>query len=167
MTNANKIQIVVESIHAVGSGLGTLLLGFAACIALWQTSSVVNEILKVQEQAKNIDTAIALLSDQIKSMKAEQAIASSPVLQLPNPTKEEIEKMLERLPTSPTAEPSVYLPSERVKDTINLIYDAKTGEERKMILQKALEFNKGSFSSGFSDGFYKSDRRHDPEPASR
>lgn len=141
-------------------GIGTLLVGVAALIALCQTNTVLDKILLVQKQAdqigiavvelkdqsKKIASAIDLLGFQLKEMKAAQAIKSSPALQSANPTKEQIKEAIKIIPTMPSTKRStIYLPPDRVEGTVDLIYKEKNPAARAEILQNSLEYT----SSGY------------------
>lgn len=136
-------------------GIGTLLVGIAALVALCQTSTVLEKILLIQKQAdqigsavtelkdqsKQIASAIDLLGSQLKEMKAAQAIEASPALQSTNPTKEQIKEAIKNIPTKPSGKrSSIYLPTDKVESTVELIYKEKTPSARAAILQNSLEY---------------------------
>lgn len=136
-------------------GVGTLLVGIAALIALYQTSSVLDRILQVQEQAKEIGSAVKelkiqsqqiasaidLLGSQLKELKATQTVNSSPALQNPSPTKEQIKEAIKSLSTEPSTKRStIYLPPDKIDETVEMIYKERTPEERAAVLQNSLEY---------------------------
>ena len=58
------------------SAVGTFAIGIAACAALFQTSNVLENVLKIQDQADGIHKAVDLLGEQIKAQVSENAIKS-------------------------------------------------------------------------------------------
>ncbi len=140
------------------AGVGTFLLGIAALIALSQTSSVLENIFKVQEQAKDIKTSVTLLSDAVdqlntqimfmvdqkKESEAKNIIEDSEVFKLPDATKEQIERAITVIPSQPTGNnPEVFLPINAVEKTVNMIHGASSKAEKINILKNSLEFNPG------------------------
>lgn len=136
-------------------GVGTLLVGIAALVALYQTSTVLDRVLQVQEQAKEIGvavielktqsqqiaSAIDLLGAQLKELKATQTVDSSPALQSPSPTKEQIKDAIRVLPTVPSTKRStIYLPADKIDETVELIYNQKTPAARAAALRNSLEY---------------------------
>lgn len=141
-------------------GVGTLLVGVAAVIALLQTSSILDKVLQIQKQAEQIGTAVIelktqsqqissaidLLGSQLKELKATQAVDSSPALQTPNPTREQIKEAIKNIPTKPSTKRStIYLPSDRIDGTVEMIYKAKTPAARAAVLQNSLEYKASGF----------------------
>lgn len=141
-------------------GIGTLLVGIAAIFALLQTSSILDKILEVQKQAKQIEdavtqlksqgqqisSAIDLLGTQLKELKAAQTIDSSPALQNPNPTVEQIKDAIKNIPTKPSTKRStIFLPSSKIDGTVEMIHKAKTPAARAAILQNSLEYQPSGF----------------------
>jgi hypothetical protein len=153
-------------------GLGSLLLGSAAFLSflwtfLWPGPSIIEQLLKIQNQAKDIKTAvkdikesvvelkrqsqritsaIELLSTQIKELKASQVVEQSPILKQPNPTKEQIKAVLQALPNKPSDKgASIYLPKEKIDATVNSLHKAPASERAK-ILQDSLDYSAGAQS---------------------
>ncbi len=141
-------------------GVGTLLVGVAAVIALLQTSSILDKVLQIQKQAEQIGTAVTelktqsqkissaidLLGSQLKELKAAQAVDSSPALQTPNPTREQIKEAIKNIPTKPSSKRStIYLPSDKIDGTVEMIYKAKTPAARAAVLQNSLEYKASGF----------------------
>lgn len=140
-------------------GIGTLLVGIAALIALCQTSSVLQRVLQIQKQSEQIGTAVTelkaqsqqissaidLLGAQLKELKATQAVDSSPALQTPSPTREQIKDAIKNFPTKPSPKRSmIYLPSDKIDATVEMIYKEKTPAARAAVLQNSLEYKAGS-----------------------
>ena len=137
-------------------GIGTLLVGVAALVALWKTDSVMDEVLKIrsqaddiktavstlQQQSNDLSTAIALLREQIKEMSTARTFESSPALKKADPSKEEIEKALEEnFPIRPMPyQPTVVLPEEKRKEVVEQLYKARTPQQRSFILKNSLEY---------------------------
>lgn len=132
-----------------------MLIGLAALIALIQGSSLLDQVLKIQSQAQNIDTAVSqlreqskqmtkaidLLALQIKEMKAKSTVEMSPVLKSESPSKKQIEEAIKVIPQKPSIyRGSVFLPESRYESTVKKLYDAKSGQERAVILQNAMEY---------------------------
>jgi hypothetical protein len=130
-----------EIINHLFQGIGTLLIGIAALFALWQTSAVLENVLKIQTQAEDIRGAVVMLNDQIKEQKAEKIITGSRVFQYPHSaTKEEIEKALrEGINNQPGG--GVFLPPQNIERTAEKIYNANTESERIRILKNSLVTN--------------------------
>ena len=120
-------------------GLGTLLVGIAALIALCQTSSLLDRVLEVQEQAKKIYGVVSLLNEQLRRIEATQAVASVPALSEPNPTREQIIEAIKNIPNQSVGRPLIYLPSDKRNETIEKIFNAKNVQERTMILKNSLK----------------------------
>ena len=131
-------------------GIGTLLVGIAALIALCQTSSVLDRVLQIQKQSEQIGTAVTelktqsqqiasaidLLGAQLKELKATQAVDSSPALQTPSPTREQIKEAIKNFPTKPSPNRStIYLPSDKIDANVEMIYKEKTPSARAAVLQ--------------------------------
>ena len=146
-------------------GVGTLLLGIAALSALWQTSSLLDRVLQIQKQAEQIDAAVTelktqshqissaidLLGSQLKELKENQAVESSPALQAPSPTREQIKEAIKTIPQMPSTNRStIYLPSDKIDSTVDMIYEAKTPAARAAILQNSLEYK--TFSPSLLNG---------------
>lgn len=146
-----KAYISSEKFGSLLQGIGAILVGIAALIALSQTSDVMKEVLKIQSQAKDIQVAVSLLGDQIKEQKAEKVITGSNIFKLPTPaTREAIEKaIIENIPTRP--EDGVFIPIQDVEHTVDRLYNASSEAERVKILSKALKVS--PFSSAFSSDF--------------
>jgi hypothetical protein len=124
------------------TGIGTLLLGLAAWAALWETNTILEKLTKVQQTAENIQQAVALLREQITAQKAAAIFQNSPILQAPNPTKEDVEKAIDSLPTAPGIEgngTAVILPYEKRRDVINKMLQTTDPYKRQLILQDNLE----------------------------
>ena len=136
-------------------GIGTLLVGVAALIALCQTSSVLDKVLQIQKQSEQIGTAVTelkiqsqqiasaidLLGSQLKELKATQAVDSSPALNAPSPTREQIKEAIKNFPSKPSAKrSSIYLPSDKIDATVEMIYKEKTPAARAAVLQNSLEY---------------------------
>jgi hypothetical protein len=136
-------------------GLGTLLIGIAAVFALRQGSSLLDRVLQIQEQAKDIRQAVSelktqtarisdaidLLGSQIKSLRATQEIAASPALKSSSASKAELAQAIRSIPSAPSKDQAaVYLPDRKREATIESLYRANTTQERQIILQNSLEF---------------------------
>ena len=141
-------------------GFGTLLIGVAALVALLQGTSLLDRVLQIQEQAKQIASAVTelkkqsqqissaldLLGTQLKELKATQTVASSPALNETNSTKEQIgQAVRQSFSEKPTAgQSSIYLPESKLDQTIDKLYQAKSPSERTVILQNSLEYQPGT-----------------------
>jgi hypothetical protein len=136
-----------DNSHVFGtflSGVGTLLFGFAAIWALFQTPTVLDNVLKIREQAQDIKTAVErvsqavdLLSEQMRQNRSEKIIEGLGS----NPTRENYEKALKPLlPSSPQAPdaPVIYLLKNNFDDTINKLQQTTNKQERINILQNSL-----------------------------
>lgn len=135
------LNMVKWSVGSHPQGLGTLMIGVAALIALYQTSSILDNVLKIQDQANKISSAIDLLASQLKENKAVQTVDSSQSLKNPNSTIEDIKNAIQIIPAQPfTKGSSIYLPSEKFDKTVEMLHKAKTPERRKAILQDSLEY---------------------------
>lgn len=140
-------------------GIGTLLVGIAAIWALSQGAALLKEILQIQEQAKQIgeavielknqskqiSSAIDMMASQLKELKATEAVDSSPVLKAPNSTKEQIKEAIKHIPIKPHGtKATIFLPTDRIDGTVDLLFKAKTSGERKVILENSLEYRGSS-----------------------
>lgn len=136
-------------------GIGTLLVGIAALWALKDGSSILDRILKIQEQATEISgavselklqsakisSAVEMMEAQLKALRASQEVASSAVLKSSGSSKEQISEALASIPSAPSEHrPTVYLPIKKRNATVELLYRARTPEQRQMILQDSLEY---------------------------
>ena len=146
-------------------GVGALLLGGAALGALCQTSSVLDKVLAIQKQSKNISdgvdvlkhqseqisSAIALLAQQLKDGMAFRVVDSSPELKSATASKEQIEKALRRsIPDKPLiGGPSIFLPPEKLQETVELLYRSKSSVQRTSIIQNSLQYQAAPLSHGF------------------
>lgn len=132
-------------------GMGAVLVGVAAIIALSQTSNVLENVLKIQQQARDIQIAVQVLSEQVKQQKAEKVITGSSVFQIPQQaTRQQIERaIIETIPTRP--EDGVFIPIQNVEETATEIYQATSEAERIRILSGALKVS--PFSSDFNSNF--------------
>ncbi|MGZ3795807.1 MAG: hypothetical protein ACXVB1_05565 [Pseudobdellovibrionaceae bacterium] len=141
-------------------GIGTLLIGVAAIWALIDGADLLKQVLKIQDQAKQIETAVGelksqsqqiasaidLLGSQLKELKASQAVDSSPALKSANPTKEQIKEAIRNFPANPSTKRStIYLPTDKIDETVELIYKEKNPAARAAVLRNSLEYK----SSGF------------------
>lgn len=136
-------------------GLGTLLIGVAALWALFQTSGVLSEIFKIQQQADGITGAVSelkaqanklqeavdLLRTQMKESLATRTVEESPALKQENPSEEQIEGALRHIPTKPTqGQATIYIPTSKRPELIENLKRVQTKGERLMILQNSLEY---------------------------
>jgi len=146
-------------------GIGTFLVGIAAIIALSQTSSVIKEVLLIQNQATSIEStvkelktavttiekqslqvgqAIEILTEQVKEIKASKIIDSSKALKSPNATREEIESAIRIFTVDKSENGSpVYLPEKAFSATVDALQSTKSIETRTAILQSALKYEPG------------------------
>lgn len=86
--------------------------------------------------------AIDLLALQIKEMKAKETVEMSPTLKLESPSKKQIEEAIKAIPQRPSSlSSSVFIPESRYEATVNKLYGAKSGQERAIILQNAMEYS--------------------------
>jgi len=153
-------------------GVGTLLIGIAAIWALVDGADLLKQVLKIQDQAKQIESAvdelktqslqiasaIDLLGSQLKELKATQAIDSSPALQTPSPTREQIKEAIKNFPTKPSQKRStIYLPSDKIDATVEMIYKEKTPAARAAVLQNSLEYKAGTLMNENGDGLTTED----------
>lgn len=140
-------------------GIGTLLVGIAAIWALMDGAELLKQVLKIQDQARQIETAVGelkshslqiasaidLLGSQLKELKASQTVDSSPALQTLSPTREQIKEAIKNIPTKPSSKRStIYLPSDKIDATVEMIYKEKTPAARAAVLQNSLEYKAGS-----------------------
>jgi hypothetical protein len=136
-------------------GLGTLLVGIAAMIALSQASSLLDRVLQIQDQAKKIDEAVSelrlksiqmtnalnMMSNQLKELRAREATSALPTTNL---TFDEVKKIIGTIPKKPSRQNSmIYLPSEKIDQTAENILKAKTQGQRTEILKNALKYESG------------------------
>jgi hypothetical protein len=123
-------------------GIGTLLVGIAALCALWQTNSILERVLKIQEQSENIQKAVELLTSQIKNLNVAHAISASPILKDPEATKSQIDIELNKffMQTPAPGQSTVFLPIGKKSQTVDLLQKEKNPEQRQLILQNALEY---------------------------
>lgn len=123
-------------------GLGTLLLGIAALIALSQTASILDRVLEIQEQAKKIDRAVSIMGEQLKRLEAMQTVVSAPALNEQNPTREQVIDALKNIPANPSGtHPLIYLPAEKRDETIEKILKSKNVQERTTIIKNSLKID--------------------------
>lgn len=139
-------------------GIGALLVGIAAIIALCQTGSVLEKIFQLQKKAEEIQTAVLQLKSAeteiqvgIVELKSAVALIGKLVIQVaarltannlkePNITKDEINDVLKKIPDSPDpCQATVYLPSEKRDKVINQLQNSLP-QQREFILQNALEY---------------------------
>ncbi|ARN84411.1 hypothetical protein [Candidatus Nucleicultrix amoebiphila] len=50
--NSRLCGCIGKRIHDYGLGIGSILLGFATCIALWNSDKILDTVLIIQDQAK-------------------------------------------------------------------------------------------------------------------
>lgn len=143
-----------KTIHDWGTGVGAICVGIAAIWALWGKDSILENILKIQNQAKEIkdgvselkkgnqkiDTAINQLGDLIKSN------ISQSVTQKADLTPEFSEESLRTL--IPTDKQSVmlggvYLPEQKFKEVYATLTNRNLNHAQKMtFLNDSLEIKK-------------------------
>lgn len=137
-------------------GVGTLLLGFAACLALWGTGETLTKILKIEENASAIKVtveelkanslrlaaAVDLLSAQVKEDLAKHTVESSEALKKDRPTAEEIKEAIETIPYRPLEGQlgTVVLMESKRKEAVERLLKANGPKERTGILKNMLEY---------------------------
>lgn len=136
--------------------IGTFLIGIAASITLWQTSGILDRILKIQSQADKIEVgvqqikqAVDILRQQLIANHAIQTVQNSP-LKNSDATREQIQKIVDTIPNSASCNNPIFLPPERKYKILDQLEQFKTPEAREEILQNALEY-KASSPTCFSD----------------
>ncbi len=142
--NKNKIIEFFKWLFGPGP-----LFSIAATVAVYQGHDLLNEILKIQEQAKEIHSGVAklryaveLLEEHIKSLKFESTAKEFPALMKDRPSKEEIAEAIRSIPqTSSGMASAIYLPANRFDATVEKIHEASSLGERKAIFKQALEYN--------------------------
>lgn len=135
---------------AILQGIGTITLGVAAIIASCQTSNVVDKIFEVREQAKQITVGVEELKAssksldiQIKALASRQIIGASPALQSKNNvTISEAKDAIKHIPTQASGSASIYLPLDKVDETVKELVKEKTPAARAQILQNNLVIEK-------------------------
>lgn len=134
-------------------GLGTLLLGIAGLVALYQTNGILDKIMEIQKQAgvinrgvmdidqgvKDIKQAVDLLRKQLIENHAIQTVQNSP-LKNADVTKEQIQKVIDSIPSAASNGITIYLPQEDRSQVVEKLQQAQTPEERQSILQNALQY---------------------------
>lgn len=133
-------------------GIGALLGGIGSCItagvaacALHQANSLFDEVLKIQEQAKQISVAVERMDSQLKQQKAMHTYYSSAVLQSPNSTVDQINAALKNIskPSSASYKASAaYLPDNKRPEIAEQLLKAKAPESRIEILEENLVIDK-------------------------
>ena len=120
-------------------GIGTFMLGTASLIAVCKSQNIINQILKIQNQAKKIEVAVNMLTEQIISNQAQETARkiSSPKLK----SRAGIEKTIKRLSRSRVENSGgAYIPDAKAEYAINNLQKAKTFEEREAILRQSLMY---------------------------
>ena len=131
-------------------GLGTLLIGVAALVALYQTQGTLEKLLRIEEQTKaiqavllDLDQTIKLMQNNIKLQSSIGAIQFSEVLRKDKPTREEVEKAISSF-TSNTevnwagAHGAAYIPKKDRAETVEKLLKTTNIAERLQIIQKSL-----------------------------
>jgi len=122
-------------------GLGTLLLGIAAVVASFQASSLLDRVLEIQNQAKEIKVAIEILSSEVRAKVARARVEDSKALKNINATRVDIEGEIGRLPINLGRDRiGVFLPKYRINETVEKIYKSDSVEDRIQILKESLEY---------------------------
>lgn len=119
-------------------GAGTLLIGIAALVTLYQTGGVLEKILEIRVVVNEIKTAVAELKTYNEARKF-----SGYYFQEPNLTIEQIKNAIKNIPSSPSNQSSVYLPEEKRAQVIKDL-ENKTPEQREVILQNSLIYQSQS-----------------------
>lgn len=134
-------------------GLGTLLLGIAGLFALYQTGGVLDKIMEIQKQAgvinqgvinidqgiKEIKQAVDILRKQLVENHAIQIVQNSS-LKNTDVTKEQIQKVIDSIPSAASDGVTIYLPQENRSQIVEKLQQAQTPEERQFILQNVLQY---------------------------
>ena len=101
-----------------------------------------DELPAVEElsaQGARIETAVALLAERLKEHRAIETVKEAPALKTPNPSRVDIEKILQPLLlTRPPSAGMIYLPSELKDVTTDRLMQAKTQDERTRVIKDAL-----------------------------
>lgn len=126
----------ISTFASLLKGIGAFLVGIAAIIALYQTQGVLGEIFKIQEQALEIKTAIALLRSEIK----EKDIAKYSNKIPENASREAIEEIISTIPSKPASKFSLSLPDEYREQMINRLEEAKTSSEKEAAFRSLLKW---------------------------
>lgn len=120
-------------------GVGSLLLGVAAVCGVITSKDLLDEILKVQDQAKNIEHAVGMLGKQIIQIAANNSFEVKPELKSKTLTKQQAIKALETFPTKPRKnEPTIIL--ENRESTIESLIQTPDINKRRIILEDSLQY---------------------------
>ena len=136
-------------------GIGNVMIGVGALVAVWKSTDLLNKVLEIRQQAAQINEAVKelnrqssrisvavdLLGQQMKELKAQRAVAESKALQKPNPTKEEVKEALKGIATGPSPDKSsVYISPQKFEGLVESLYRARTPSERKILLENSMEY---------------------------
>ncbi len=103
----------IKSLSDAGK-MGTVLLGITALITLWQTNGIINEILVVQQQAKEINYLVRNMDAYLKVMPhISQPYTSQPF----SLNEKNIDSILSTYPDSPQglATGKFYISKDKAK----------------------------------------------------
>ena len=118
-------------------GFGTFMIGVVSIIAVFKTGTVLDEILKIQDQAKQIKFAVNNLGKIIKEQELKGAVSELPSFKKKD--KAGIKKIMKKFSKDKSLS-GVFLPLNKLDSTVDNLYQAETTEEREEILRGVLMY---------------------------
>lgn len=118
-------------------GLGTLLIGSAALVALIQTSEVIGRISDIQRKSEEISLAVSLLRQQVADSEARSFVEDNPRIKSGEATRSEVEAAI-RETLIDNGRSLLSIPEDQVRATAEAVIDRSMPFEKKVELRRAL-----------------------------
>jgi hypothetical protein len=131
-----------NGLGSLASGVGTVLLGFAALIALCQTRDLLSEVLKIQKQADSIRAAVGLLHAEMLRFDSQRGVEQAKTREgQPVTDSDKLREILQRqFPAKPLPSRGwpIFLPESGLQKVINAWAKETDPVARGQVLQKEL-----------------------------
>jgi len=138
----------VEKLSSFMLGLGTLLVGIAACVGIYKSSDVMNAIADLKTAINDVKIIVDGIDERTKEITSEEII-TMPSIKNPNSTSDAISRALKAYKEKPNnvKHEKPFIRNNDFSYVVDKLEKTKSIDERKKIIKKYLKTEKGDFIS--------------------